>query len=100
MKAHINRLASMSKRQQAEARATARELLGDQVKDIQDEAASRTIILAVYTVWQTYGIGAKRIQRFLDALGKNAEKALRDDTWVEETVAALKKIGVNFQIKP
>ena len=99
MKAHINRLASMSKRQQEEARETALKLLDGQRVELQDEAATRAIILAVYTVWQTYGIGAKRIQPLIDAMAENIEKALRDDTWIEETVAALQKIGVNFQIK-
>ena len=80
-------------------RKIARELLTGQTREIQDEASARTIILCVYCLWQTFGIGRNRMPKYLEMLDRFADKALRDDTWIEETVAALRKIGVDFQIE-
>lgn len=81
-------------------RQMARELLADQAREIQDEAAVRAIIMCVYCVWQTYHIGRDRMPRLLEMMDKFADKALRDDTWIEETVAALnEKLGLGLHVK-
>jgi hypothetical protein len=65
-------------------------------REIQAAASRRALILAVFSVWQAYGIGKKRIKKFLAELDKWGEMVLADDTWDDEMCAALHKIGVNF----
>jgi hypothetical protein len=65
-------------------------------REIQAEASRRALILAVFSVWQAYGMGKKRIGKYLAELDKWGEMALKDSTWEDEMCAALKTIGVNF----
>lgn len=99
MNCHINPIRQFTDVQRRDILEYAKTEMDKQKKDIQDEAAARTIIFCVYCAWQTFHIGRDRMPKYLEMLDKFSGKALQDDTWIEETCEALRKIGVDFKIE-
>jgi hypothetical protein len=103
MKAHMNAVSRMTNKE----KSVMAQVIDAEIKhrmtevearhrEIQAEAAQRALILAVFSVWKAYGMGEKRIKKYLAELDKWSEMALSDDTWDDEMCAALRKIGVTF----
>lgn len=99
MKSHLPPKNRLTNRERQAAHELIEKEFASKRQDIVNEIGARAIILCVFVLWREFHFGPKRMQEYLKALDKLSDKAMRDDTWVEETVEALRKIGVEFNIK-
>lgn len=106
MNAHTPAMTRLTVKQQAalteaieiERTRMREEMRKDRAKNELD-IARRVVILAAFVSWQTFHIGKDRMPIYLEEMDKFADKALHNDTWMDETCAAMKrKLGIEFEL--